>query len=233
MDKVVYTSKPRHYVPYKTAPGTLDPMIVYACTFIPRTLDKSKKHPLLVYVHGGVHSDFKSGGSGNSAGIVRELITQGYVIVAPEYRGSTGYNRGYYDAIDYGGTKNDDVFASREWMLERYSFLDPKKVGILGWSHIFSACSHIGKTVDEDIGEYLRRSPYTHAAKLATPLLTNDEDVNVLEVRRLIDALKAAGKTRVEDLCERPRRPSVQPHRYQTGAPSHEASFTPDSGFRR
>ena len=38
----------------------------------------------------------------------------------------------------------------------------------------------------------------THAAKLATPLLvhtnTNDEDVNVLEVRRLIAALQAAGK---------------------------------------
>lgn len=240
VDKVVYTSKPKHYAPNRTAPGALDPMIVYAYTFMPKGLDKSKKHPLLVYVHGGVHSDFKSGGAGNSAHIVRELIAQGYVIIAPEYRGSTGYGRGYYDAIDYGGTENDDVFAAREWMLETYPFLDPKKVGILGWSHggmitlmnifqhpeayavayagvpvsdlvgrlgyksesyrqIFSARNHIGKTVDEDIGEYLRRSPYTHAAKLATPLLihsnTNDEDVNVLEVRRLIDALKAAGKT--------------------------------------
>ena len=38
----------------------------------------------------------------------------------------------------------------------------------------------------------------THAAKLATPLLihtnTSDEDVNVLEVQRLIAALKAEGK---------------------------------------
>jgi dipeptidyl aminopeptidase/acylaminoacyl peptidase len=48
------------------------------------------------------------------------------------------------------------------------------------------------------VEEYLRRSPVTHAHKLATPLLihstTNDEDVNVLEVRRLIAALQAAGK---------------------------------------
>ena len=46
--------------------------------------------------------------------------------------------------------------------------------------------------------EYRRRSPYFHAAKLATPLLvhtnTNDEDVNVMEVEHLIDALKANGK---------------------------------------
>ncbi|MCX6633562.1 MAG: prolyl oligopeptidase family serine peptidase, partial [Acidobacteria bacterium] len=44
----------------------------------------------------------------------------------------------------------------------------------------------------------LRRSPISHVKKLATPLLihtnTNDEDVNVLEVERLIAALKAEGK---------------------------------------
>jgi dipeptidyl aminopeptidase/acylaminoacyl peptidase len=239
VDKSVFTSTPKHYAPNRNAPGALEPFTMYAYTFIPKNLDKSKKHPLLVFVHGGVHSDFKSGTSGNSAHIVRELIAQGYVIIAPEYRGSTGYGRGYYDAIDYGGRENDDALASRNWMLETYDFLDPKRVGIIGWSHggmislmnifanpnayavayagvpvsdlvarlgyksesyrrIFSARSHIGKTVDEDIQEYLRRSPFTHAAKLQTPLLihstTNDEDVNVLEVRRLIDALKAAGK---------------------------------------
>jgi len=240
VDKVAYTSMPPHYTPNKTAPGALDPMIVYAYTFIPKNLDRTKKHPMLVFIHGGVHSDFKSGGAGNSAHIVREMIGQGYVVVAPEYRGSTGYGRNYYDAIHYGATENDDVLAARNWMIETHSFLDPKRVGIIGWSHggmitlmnifmspdayavayaggpvsdlvgrlgykpesyrqIFSARNHIGKTVDQDIGEYLRRSPYTHAAKLQTPLLihstTNDEDVNVLEVRRLIDALKAAGKT--------------------------------------
>jgi len=62
----------------------------------------------------------------------------------------------------------------------------------------YSAPYHIGKTVREDIKEYERRSPITYASKLQTPLLihtnTNDEDVNVLEVQRLIDALKAEGK---------------------------------------
>ena len=67
------------------------------------------------------------------------------------------------------------------------------------YGRIFSDKSHVGKTVDQDIQEYLRRSPISHVAKLKTPLLihstTNDEDVNVLEVRRLIAALKAEGKT--------------------------------------
>ena len=46
--------------------------------------------------------------------------------------------------------------------------------------------------------EYRKRSPVFHAKELQTPLLihtnTNDEDVNVLEVEHLIEALKAEGK---------------------------------------
>ena len=61
-----------------------------------------------------------------------------------------------------------------------------------------SAPYHIGKTAEEDVKEYRRRSPAWNAEKLQTPLLihttTNDEDVNVLEVEHLIQALKAADK---------------------------------------
>ncbi|MGB9606395.1 MAG: alpha/beta hydrolase family protein, partial [Bryobacteraceae bacterium] len=70
-----------------------------------------------------------------SAHIVRELIEQGYSIIAPDYRGSTGYGVAFYRQIDYGGWENDDVYAARNWMLESYDFLDPKRVGIVGWSH--------------------------------------------------------------------------------------------------
>jgi len=53
--------------------------------------------------------------------------------------------------------------------------------------------------VRDDIKEYERRSPITWVSKLQTPVLihtnTNDEDVNVLEVERLITAFKAEGKT--------------------------------------
>ncbi|HYM12205.1 MAG TPA: prolyl oligopeptidase family serine peptidase [Bryobacterales bacterium] len=56
----------------------------------------------------------------------------------------------------------------------------------------------MGKTAVENVNEYRRRSPAWNAAKLQTPLLvhtnTADEDVNVLEVEHLIQALKAEGK---------------------------------------
>ena len=233
--KVAYTSLPPRREPNPTAQGAGNPLIIRAYTFIPKKLDRSKKQPLIVLVHGGVHSNFSSG----SAHIVREIIEQGYSIIAPDYRGSTGYGSEFYRQIDYGGRENDDVLAGRAWMLETYDFLDPKRVGIVGWSHgglialmnifdhpeayaaayagvpvsdlvarmgyksesyraLFSAPYHIGKTAEEDVKEYLRRSPVSHVKKLATPLLihtnTTDEDVNVLEVERLIAALKAEGK---------------------------------------
>ncbi len=235
VDKVAYTSLPPLRNPNPTAPGAGNPLIVHAYTFIPKKLDRTKKQPLIVLIHGGVHANFTS----ESAHIVRELLEQGYSIISTDYRGSTGYGQGYYQQIDYGGREVDDVYIGKDWMLENYSFLDPKRVGIVGWSHgglitlmnifqhpeafavayagvpvsdlvlrlgyqtdgyraQYSAPYHIGKTVREDIKEYERRSPISYVSKLQTPLLihtnTNDEDVNVLEVTRLITALKAEGK---------------------------------------
>src|SRR5260370_29017036 len=67
-----------------------------------------------------------------------------------------------------------------------------------GYRDLFSAPYHIGKTAEEDVKEYRRRSPAWNAEKLQTPLLihttTNDENVNVLEVEHLIQALKAAAR---------------------------------------
>ena len=74
-----------------------DDMIIPAYVFMPR--DTTRKHPAIIMVHGGVHGDFEP----LYIPEVRSLVSRGYVIVAPEYRGSTGYGREHYDAIDYGG----------------------------------------------------------------------------------------------------------------------------------
>jgi dipeptidyl aminopeptidase/acylaminoacyl peptidase len=236
VNEIRYTSAPPHKAQNPTGPGARNPMIIHAMTFVPKNLDKSKKQPLIVFAHQGIHSDF---GRDYEYVAVRELVQQGYSVIGPDYRGSTGYGNGFYNEIDYGGLEVEDVFQARAWMLENYDFLDPKRVGIMGWSHggfitlmnilqhpglyavayagvpvtdlvlrlgyhdasyqaIFSAQQHIGKTVQGDIQEYLKRSPITYADKLETPLLihgnTNDEDVNVIEIQRFVTALKAAGK---------------------------------------
>jgi dipeptidyl aminopeptidase/acylaminoacyl peptidase len=210
------------------------PFRMWAYVFAPRGEAKARR-PLLILSHGGVHGNFET----YYTHVVRELIAEGYVIVAPEYRGSTGYGRDYYEAIDYGGLEVDDVVAARDWAVAALPDVDPERVGILGWSHgglislmaafdhpdkfrvayagvpvsdllarmgyatdgyrrLFSAEHHIGKTANQAVDEYRRRSPVFHVEKLRVPLLvhttTNDRDVNVVEVESLITALKAAGK---------------------------------------
>jgi dipeptidyl aminopeptidase/acylaminoacyl peptidase len=235
VDKVRFTGPPPRVVKNPTGQGAGNPVIVSAYTFLPRKRSPDTKLPLIVLVHGGVHGHFND----RNVHIVRELVQQGYAVIAPDYRGSSGYGKEFWQLIDYGGREVDDVFAARQWMLDNHDFLDPQRVGIMGWSHgglitlmnlfahprdfqvgyagvpvcdlvarmgykgqgyrdLFSAPYHIGKTAEDDVNEYRRRSPAWNADKLETPLLihttTNDEDVNVLEVEHLIKALKAADK---------------------------------------
>ncbi|MFH0946911.1 MAG: prolyl oligopeptidase family serine peptidase [Planctomycetota bacterium] len=236
IDKVFIPTVPNpHETPEYGIENERHPFKMYAYVFVPRSLDESKKHPLLVFPHGGVHGDFTT----YYTHIILELMEQQYVVVSPEYRGSTGYGRDYQEAIDYGGLEVQDCVCARDWAVEMFSFVDAGRVGILGWSHgglisllavfdhpekfqvayagvpvsdlvarmgyqtqeyrdLYSADYHIGKTANEDVEEYRRRSPAWNAQKLQTPLLihtnTNDRDVHVLEVEHLIKSLKAEGK---------------------------------------
>ena len=94
--------------------------------------DKTKPQPLIVFAHQGIHSDF---GRDYEYGAVKELVEQGYSVIGPDYRGSTGWGTGFFNQIDYGGLEVEDVYQARAWMLDNYDFLDPKRVGMMGWSH--------------------------------------------------------------------------------------------------
>jgi dipeptidyl aminopeptidase/acylaminoacyl peptidase len=132
VNEIRYTSAPPHKPQNPTAPGAKNPMIIHAMTFVPRKLDRAKKQPLIVFAHQGIHSDF---GRDYEYGAVKDLVEQGYSVIGPDYRGSTGYGNGFYNEIDYGGLEVEDVFQAREWMLDNYDFLDARRVGIVGWSH--------------------------------------------------------------------------------------------------
>ena len=131
IDKVRMTGPPSQYQPNPTAQGAGNRVTFPAYTFVPKNIDEDGKHPLLVLPHGGVHSDFGSG----AANVVRELMAQGYIVIAPEYRGSTGYGRMFYELIDYGGLESEDTFEARNFMVENCELVDPKRVGVMGWSH--------------------------------------------------------------------------------------------------
>lgn len=130
VDKVYLTGPPNpHEDPTYGIANERHPFRFWCYTFVPRKLG-AKKAPLLVLPHGGVHGDFTT----YHTHIVRELMDQGYVVIAPEYRGSTGYGKGYEQAIDYGGLEVDDCLAARDWAVDNLP-VDGAHVGIVGWSH--------------------------------------------------------------------------------------------------
>ena len=86
---------------------------------------------MIVFPHSGVHADMDT----YYAHIIRELIAQEYIVVAADYRGSTGYGAGTYNNIDYGGLENEDVYISRNYMVDNFDIVDGSRVGIMGWSH--------------------------------------------------------------------------------------------------
>lgn len=131
IDKVILTGPPNPQA--KARYGIANerhPQRIYQYVFLPKGLDKAKKHAAVVLPHGGVHGDFGT----YHVHLVREMLAKGYIVLAPEYRGSTGYGKDLYEAIDYGGLEVDDVVAGRDWAVDELP-VDPKRVAIVGWSH--------------------------------------------------------------------------------------------------
>ena len=129
------TGPPSQHVPNPTAQGAGNPVVFHAYTFTPKDVESTERLPLIVLPHLGIHSNFNCNYQFPMGNIVRELIQQGYMIVAPEYRGSTGYSQRFYELIDYGGLEVEDTYAARNWMVESCDLVDPERVGIIGWSH--------------------------------------------------------------------------------------------------
>lgn len=205
VDKVRHVGPPPHYVPNPTGKGAKNPVKFYSYIFIPRNLDRNKKAPLLLLPHGGVHANFTT----YYTHIVRELIAQGYVIIASDYRGSTGYGSGMYRLIDYGGLEVDDVYAGREYMLKNYDFVDENRVGILGWSHG-------GLITLMNIFQYPKDFKVAFAGVPVSDLIAR-MGYMTQGYRDLYSARYHIGKTAAEDVNEyRRRSPAWQAEKLQT-----------------
>ena len=114
-------------ITYRSSVGDLD---IPAYLFQPLDKGAAKGRAALVWVHGGVHGDWAI----TMWPFVREAVERGYVVICPEYRGSTGYGEKHYMEIDYGGYEIDDVMTAVDY-LKTLPHVDPERLGIMGWSH--------------------------------------------------------------------------------------------------
>ena len=115
-------------ITYRSSAGDLD---IPAWVFQPLTLRGAKQHPAIVWTHENIRGHLYE----HYIPYIREATARGYIVIAPEYRGSIGYGQPFYDAIDYGGKEVDDVVTAADVLTSRYPAVDPARVGIIGWSH--------------------------------------------------------------------------------------------------
>ncbi len=132
-------------VSYRSSVGDMD---IPAYLFQPLKSRGPKGHPALIWVHGGVASSFSSG----SIPFIRQAVERGYIIIAPDYRGSTGYGEAFQEAIDYGGYEIDDTLSGIDYLKANLPQVDPDRIGMIGWSHggyitLFSLIRDQGKVL--------------------------------------------------------------------------------------
>jgi dipeptidyl aminopeptidase/acylaminoacyl peptidase len=159
----------------KTVYPGADGFPVPAYVFSPH--DTTVPRPLIILVHGGIHSDFAA----HYAPEVLALVRLGYVIIAPEYRGSTGYGRVHYEAIDYGGKEVEDCIAAIDFAASHVPWADTSRVAMFGWSHGGFIALHALFRRPERFRAAVAHVP---VADLPTRMRTHDDAYHELYVRQ-------------------------------------------------
>ncbi len=105
---------------------------ISALVYVPYNLPRNGEHPAIVYVHGGPTAQTVN----TFNRFVQYMANQGYLVIAPNYRGSTGYGKEFQQAnlFDMGGGDLQDVLAAADWIKET-GYVDPKKVILMGGSY--------------------------------------------------------------------------------------------------
>ncbi len=105
---------------------------ISAFLYIPYNMVRNGQNAAIVYIHGGPAA--QSLNSFNR--FIQYAANQGYMVLAPNYRGSTGYGKEFMQAnlFDMGGGDLQDVLAGTDF-IKRTGFVDPKKIAVMGGSY--------------------------------------------------------------------------------------------------
>ena len=105
---------------------------ISAFLYLPYNMARNGQNAAIVYIHGGPTSQTMN--SFNR--FIQFAANQGYMVLAPNYRGSTGYGREFQNAnlFDMGGGDLQDVLAGVDW-IKQTGHLDPKKIAVMGASY--------------------------------------------------------------------------------------------------
>ena len=125
---------------------TFDGKTISALMWVPFNLKRDGTNPALVLPHGGPTGQMVDYWNTD----VTAYVSRGYICIAPNVRGSTGYGLEFQKA-NYqdlgGGDLQDEVYAAK--FLEATGYVDSKRIGITGGSYGgFMTLMAVGRTPD-------------------------------------------------------------------------------------
>jgi len=111
---------------------SFDDVRIHGLLYRPHDIHPEERVPAIVMPHGGPTAQYFHGFDS----YVQFLVNEGYVVLAPNIRGSTGYGVEFRDSalMDWGGADLKDIVAGREY-LANLPFVDPDRIGIFGGSY--------------------------------------------------------------------------------------------------
>ena len=111
---------------------SFDGMEIPALLFKPKDLKPGEKRPALLVIHGGPGGQTRL----TYSPLNQYLLNHGYVLLAVNNRGSSGYGKTFFAADDrkHGDADLKDCVESKKF-LTATGYVDPAKIGIMGGSY--------------------------------------------------------------------------------------------------
>jgi dipeptidyl aminopeptidase/acylaminoacyl peptidase len=115
-------------VRFKSYDGLDIPCLLYK----PKGLAEGEKAPAILMIHGGPGGQTRL----NYSSMTQHLVNHGYVVLAVNNRGSSGYGKSFFAADDrkHGDADLKDCVESKK-LLATLAYVDMDKVGIMGGSY--------------------------------------------------------------------------------------------------
>ncbi|WP_338876359.1 S9 family peptidase [Spirosoma sp. SC4-14] len=111
---------------------SFDGMEIPALLYKPTTVKAGDKLPAILQIHGGPGGQTRL----TYSPLVQYLVNNGYVVLAVNNRGSSGYGKTFYAADDrkHGDADLKDCVESKKF-LTGTGYVDPARIGIMGGSY--------------------------------------------------------------------------------------------------
>jgi len=126
-----YSFGSQQVLTYKSFDGKFN---VDGILFTPKGFNPKKKYPLILALHGGPYGRFRNVFLQYYG--IRDFTDNGYIVFAPNPRGSSGYSDAFSQAAihDLGGGDYKDIMTGLDYVISK-GFVDTSRIGVTGGSY--------------------------------------------------------------------------------------------------